>query len=239
MMKRLWGWFPCVWFNTFFVNTKKTDQEWPFLSIANCLNSYIFSVRGECFQNVKDVAGNVSNHVFERLSAGRALILLLTLFSLITPVLPLSEGAKKIADRIAALKEKTHRTLTAAKDVAPLIRRVDNDLLMLESQKRALMDQKKSLERHKHALQVALKQRHELLSILQSERSAIDQAWERQTAQLDAFVAQKSIQVESEVLAQTPSRATLLARVFDLQTTPTGSLVAGNDLVRPAEDVRG
>lgn len=152
----------------------------------------------------------------------------------------LTEDAQKIAHRIAQLKEKTHRALTAAKDVAPLIKRVDDDLVTLERQKKLLFDQKKNLEEHKRALQTALNQRKELLSILQTERATIDRAWERQSAQLDAFIAQKSIQTEVEVVAQTPSRDTLLARVFDLtSSSTTSSVVLAFYHQGLSEDVRG
>lgn len=159
-------------------------------------------------------------------------------FFLASSVNALSEGAAHIAQRIAHLKEKTHRALTAAKDVAPLIKRVDEDLLALEAQKKILIEQKKKLQAHKDALQAALNQRKDLLTILQAERATIEHAWERQSAQLDAFMAQKSIQSGNEGVAQSTARDTLLARVFDVNLTATSQslLVTWHN---QAEDVRG
>lgn len=148
----------------------------------------------------------------------------------------MSDGAKKIAERIAALKEKTHKTLTAAKDVAPLIMRVDKDLVTLAAQEKQLSDKKELLLKSRQALSIARNQRKDLLAILKTERAAVDLAWERQSAQLDALFAQKSIQVEQEVVVSVAPRDTLLVPFFDSCLGIAGIKQAQNSFT---EDLRG
>lgn len=169
----------------------------------------------------------------------RGVIALAALFSVVTGN---NDEGIQLAARLAAMKAKTHQTLTAAKDVAPLIARVDKDLLALASQKQDLEKQKHVLLQRRQELLEVLNTKNADLDALQKETGAVEEILQLRFVQWGALTAQRSIQAESEGVAQTLGRDRLLAHVFETTFTTTAKLSSGRSIARDyfvAEDVRG
>lgn len=146
------------------------------------------------------------------------------------------DDVAEITARLAAMKSIAHRSLTATKDVSPLIGRIDKDLLVLEAKKQALAKEKSFLLQRRDALQISVCEKKNEQNTLQVEQSTLDAHWEQYLGQLRSFVAQQSIQAASQEVAQSVSRATLLAQKFE----PAQNLLGFSEpLVMVAEDVRG
>lgn len=124
------------------------------------------------------------------------------------------EGAL-LASKLAALKSTVHRSLTATKDVTPLVGRIDKDLLALEAKKRSLIEEKNFLLQRREALQLSLGNKKSEHDTLLAEQNRLEVDWEQSLGQLRSFLTQQSIQPASQEVAQSVSRATLLAQIFE------------------------
>ncbi len=162
-------------------------------------------------------------------------------------VFPMSEEALKIGAKFAAMKNKTQCTLTAAKDVAPLIERIDKELSILNEKKKQLATLKQSLFIKKHNLQQLVEQKSGLLCHLHEQYNQSNAQLKFQTDWLNALNAQRSIQFELQLIAQETSRSTLLAEAFSakLMSLISPSLIAWREAGARGlncclvEDVRG
>lgn len=162
-------------------------------------------------------------------------------------VFPMSEEALKIGEKFAAMKNKTQCTLTAAKDVAPLIERIDKELSILNEKKKQLATLKQSLFIKKHNLQQLVEKKTGLLRHLNEQYNESNTQLKLQTDWLNALNAQRSIQFELQLIAQEKSRATLLAEAFSAKPLSliTPSLIAWREAGARrlscclVEDVRG
>ena len=162
-------------------------------------------------------------------------------------VLPMSEEALKIGAKFAAMKDKTQSTLTAAKDVAPLIKRIDKELSILNEKKKQLAALKQSLLIKKHNLQQLVEQKSGLLCDLNEQYNQSNAQLKFQIDLLNALNAQRSIQFELQLIAQETSRSTLLAEAFSakLMSLISPSLIAWREAGARGlncclvEDVRG
>lgn len=146
------------------------------------------------------------------------------------------EGAL-LASKLAVLKSTAHRSLTATKDVTPLVGRIDKDLLVLEAKKRSLIEEKNFLLQRREALQLSLCDKQSEHDALLAEQRRLEVDWEQSLGQLRSFLTQQSIQPASQEVAQSVSRATLLAQIFE-QKIPFA--VQGAPLaISGGEDLRG
>jgi hypothetical protein len=159
-------------------------------------------------------------------------------------VFAMSEEAQQIGAKFAAMKDKTHRTLTAAKDVAPLIERIDKDLSALHEKKKQLAMLKQSLIIKKQDLQKLVDQKISALGNLEAQFNQTNAHLGFQIGLLNGLSAQRSIQFELHLVAQEATRATLLADVFSTKLM-SSSLIAWSEQRRTrlscylVEDVRG
>lgn len=142
----------------------------------------------------------------------------------------------EIASKLAAMKSMAHRSLTATKDVAPLIGRIDKDLLVLEAQKKALIKEKSFLLQRRDALQLSVQDKKNEQNALFNEQNVLDAHWEQCLGQLRSFIAQQSIQCALQEVAQSTSRATLLAQKFE---SKPNLFEFSEPLGMVTEDVRG
>lgn len=126
----------------------------------------------------------------------------------------LSKEAAEIAQQFAAMKEKTHRTLAVVNDVNPLIERVDKDLRLLAEEKKKLGKELRLLTHRKNQLAKAVHEKEIVAAVLNNQRAEITQALQGKVGQIQALIAQKSIQVEENNLAASDSRQELLDHAF-------------------------
>ena len=148
-----------------------------------------------------------------------------------------SKEAAKIGAQLAAMKAKTHQTLTAAKDFAPLVERIDKDLGLLREKKKQLNQLKASLTLKKAELEIsahnAFNQLEQLKEIFQSCASNL----KIQIEKLHIINAQKSILFDRQAFAQIASRDTLLSHVFSLKVNALSPHATQGG--QSNEDIRG
>lgn len=147
--------------------------------------------------------------------------------------------------RLAALKAKTHSVLTSAKDIAPLMNRVDKNLATITQEKKELEKERSSLIARREELLSQLDDMQQKIVSLQKERQQLDYTWNAQLEKLKAFKAQRSIQIEDGACPVDciKSRDTLLRCVFEVRITstlvPTVIVAASVVPMGIVEDVRG
>ncbi|MBM3887388.1 hypothetical protein FJ364_05665 [Candidatus Dependentiae bacterium] len=127
----------------------------------------------------------------------------------------MSEEAKEMGAKFAAMKAKTHQTLTAAKDISSLVARIDKDLLALSKKKQELFALKNSLLAKKNELLFLIELKKTDFSRLQAAYNTTQADIKLQVESLNALETQKSITTEVQAVDHLPSRATLLAQAFE------------------------
>lgn len=122
-----------------------------------------------------------------------------------------------ITTKLAEIKSMAHRRLTATKDVAPLIGRIDKDLAILFEKKKSLIEEKQCLLQRKLFLEASIQDKKNEQNNLFAEQTILDHHWAQYLVQFWSSIAQQSIQPVLQEVAQTDSRATLLAQKFELK----------------------
>lgn len=172
----------------------------------------------------------------------RGLGLIVMALSFISSAYSLSEEASQIAARLEKSKTKSRQMLTREKDVAPLIARVDQDLVLLAKQKQDLEREKQLLMQRKETLEAAVTEKRIKLATVEGERTHLESVLNSCLVDLQSLIAQRSIQTEmQQVFAQSHARDTLLAGVFETTSmaTSTPLLLTAAAPQFVLEDVRG